>query len=124
MVVARERETATAAQRDGTSARQPNGAGAAALLAAAIGVFVIGLMTTLASASPAFSNSLAWFPRVGPLSGKTGVGVIVWLASWIFLHNRYKDADVDLGRALRWTGILILLGWLGTFPLFYEMFAH
>lgn len=40
------------------------------------------------------------------------------------LRNRYEDVDVDLVRALRWTGILILLGWLGTFPIFYEMFAH
>jgi hypothetical protein len=124
MVVVRKRDTATAGQRDVTASRQPNGAGAAALLAAAIGVFVIGFMTTLASASPGFANSLAWITSVGPLSGKTGVGVIVWLVSWVFLHNRYKDVDMDLGRALRWTGILILLGWLGTFPIFYEMFAH
>jgi hypothetical protein len=122
MAVLREQDTLAARQR--VSARQPNGAGAVALLAAAIGVFVIGLMTTLASASPALSNILAWVRPVGPLSGKTGVGLIVWLVSWIFLHARYKDVDVDLRRALRWTSILILLGWLGTFPIFYEMFAH
>jgi hypothetical protein len=120
----RERDVATARQRDGATVRQPNGPGAAALLAAAIGVFVIGLMTTLASASPALSNGLAWIKPVGPLSGKTGVGTIAWLLSWIFLHTRYRDVDVDLGRAFRWTGILIFLGWLGTFPIFYEMFAH
>ncbi len=120
----RERDMGTAGPRDAATARQPNGAGAAALLAAAIGVFVIGLMTTLAAASPAFANSLAWVKPVGPLSGKTGVGTIVWVVAWIFLHARYKGVDVDLGRALRWTGILVLLGWLGTFPLFYEMFAH
>lgn len=124
MVLARGQDTLVAEQRDGASARLPNGPGAAALLAAAIGVFVIGLMTTLASASPAFSNALAWVEPVGPLSGKTGTGLIVWLASWIVLHARYKGVDVDLPRALRWTGILILLGWLGTFPIFYEMFAH
>lgn len=99
---------------------KPNGAGAAALLAAAIGVFVIGLMTSLAAASPGWSNVMNWFSPVGPLSGKTAVGVIVWLIAWGFLHSRYKDVDVDLGRTLRWTWILVALGWLGTFPPFYE----
>src|SRR5262249_51500413 len=116
-----ERETATGGRRDVAASSQQNGAGAGAMLAAAIGVFVIGLMTTLASASPGFANSLSWITSVGPLSGKTGVGVIVWLLSWIYLHVRYRDVDVNLDRTLRWTGILILLGWLGTFPLFYEM---
>lgn len=124
MVVVRKRDTGTAEQRDLAAWSQPNGTGAAAMLAAGIGVFVIGLMTTLASASPGFANSLAWITSVGPLSGKTGVGVVVWLVSRVFLHNRYKDVDVDLGRALRWTGILVPLGWLGTFPLFYETFSR
>ncbi len=103
-----------------STATKPNGAAAAALLAAAIGVFVIGLMTSLAAASPALSDALVWVRRVGPLSGKTGVGIIVWLIAWGFLHSRYKDVDVDLGRTLRWTWILVALGWLGTFPPFYE----
>ena len=124
MAVLGERNTVTARQRDAATARQPNGAGAAALLAAAIGVFVIGLLTTLATASPALANSLAWTKPVGPLAGKTGVGVIVWLVSWIFLHAHYKDTNVDLGRTLRWTGILVFLGWLGTFPLFFDRFAR
>lgn len=106
------------------TAGRPNGAGAAALLAAAIGVFVIGLMTTLAAASPAFSSALNWFHPVGPLSGKTGVGVIAWLVAWGILHSRYKDIEVDLGRALRWTWVFVLLGWLGTFPPFFDILVR
>ncbi len=109
--------------RTEATTRLSNGAGAAALLAAGIGLFVIGLMTTLASASAAWGSRLNWWSPVGPLSGKTGVGVMVWLVAWIALHARYRDTDVDLGRALRWTWVLILLGWLGTFPPFYELFA-
>jgi hypothetical protein len=103
---------------------QPNGAGAAALLAAGIGVFATGLMTTLAEASPAWGNALNWWNPVGPLSGKTGVGVIVWLIAWAALHARYRHADVTLDRALTWTWILILMGFLGTFPTFFGLFVR
>ena len=94
------------------TATKPNGTAAAALLAAAFGVFVIGLMTSLAGASPGWANLLNWFGPVGPLSGKMGVGVIIWLIAWGFLHSRYQDVEVDLGRTLRWTWVLVLLGWL------------
>lgn len=106
------------------TATKPNGAAAAALLAAAIGVFVIGLMTSLAAASPGWANLLNWFGPVGPLSGKTGVGVIIWLIAWGFLHSRYKDVELNLGRTLRWTWVLVLLGWLGTFPPFFDLLIH
>jgi hypothetical protein len=33
----------------------------------------------LAEASPAVKNLLNWWNPVGPLSGKTGVAVAVWL---------------------------------------------
>ncbi len=107
-----------------TVAGKPNGVAVAALLAAGIGVFVIGLVTTLGEASPGFLNALNWFRPVGPLSGKTAVGVISWLVAWAVLHSRYHHDEVNLGRALTWTWVLILLGWLGTFPPFFDLFAR
>lgn len=106
------------------TARKPNGAGAAALLTAGIGVFVIGLMTSLAEASPGWSNVLNWVGPVGSLSGKTGVGIVVWLVAWGILHARYKQVEVDLGRVMKWTWVLVLLGWLGTFPPFFDILAR
>ncbi|MDF3018156.1 MAG: hypothetical protein K0R44_3381 [Thermomicrobiales bacterium] len=44
---------------------------AAALLAAGIGSFALGLFTTLAEASTAFRERLILDAGVGPLSGKT-----------------------------------------------------
>jgi hypothetical protein len=104
--------------------RKPTGPGAAALVAAGVGVFVIGMLTTLAEASPAISSALAWVRGAGPLSGKTGAGVIVWLVTWIVLHAAWKDKNPDLGRTFSWALTLIVAGFVFTFPLFFGLFAH
>jgi hypothetical protein len=81
-------------------------------------------MTTLNEASAAVNSVMVWVRPVGPLSGKTGVGVIVWIAAWLVLASMYKGKSVDMDRIGRWSWILIALGLLGTFPLFFERFAH
>ncbi len=106
------------------SVDKPNGPAAAAIFAAAIGLFTIGLMTTLAAASSSVNRSLNWVSPVGPLSGKTGVGVIVWLLAWAVLASMYKGKSVEMGRITLWSWILIALGFLGTFPTFFDIFAH
>jgi hypothetical protein len=103
--------------------RKPNGPAAAALLAAGAGVFATGLLTTLAEVSSGLRGALTWWSPAGPLTGKTGVGVIVWLVAWIVLHAVHKNRDMEIDGALRWAWILIALGFLGTFPPFFEAFA-
>lgn len=103
---------------------KPSGPAAAAILAAAVGVFVIGLMTTLAEVSAGLSAALNWWNPAGPLTGKTGVGVIAWLVAWAILASRYRGREVEMGRIARWSWILILLGLLLTFPPFFELFAR
>jgi hypothetical protein len=103
--------------------RKSNGPAAAALLAAGVGVFVIGLMTTLAEVSAGLKSSLNWWNPAGSLTGKTGVGVILWLVAWVILHAMYKNRDVEFNRSMLWTWILVALGFLGTFPPFFEAFA-
>lgn len=98
------------------------GPAAAALVASGIGTLVIGLMTTGAVISEGLNNFLNWWNPAGPLTGKTGVGVIVWLISWIVTHTLWKDRDSDLGRAFTITLILIGLGVLLTFPPVFEAF--
>lgn len=104
-------------------ARKATGPGAAALVAAAFGTFVIGLMTTLAEVSAGLKSALNWYNPAGPLTGKTGVGVIAWLAAWIVLHATWRGKDVNFGRAFTWTLVLLALGFLLTFPPFFEAFA-
>lgn len=96
--------------------RKPNGAAAAALLSAGLGVFTIGLMTTLAQLSGRIAHALQWWGPAGPLTGETGIGVTVWLATWLLLHAPYRKREVDFNRNMKWASILVVLGLLGTFP--------
>lgn len=107
-----------------TAPRKPSGPAVAAMVAAGLGTFTIGLMTSLAEASAGLRNALTWYNPVGPLSGKTGVGVIVWLVAWIVLHTTWKNREISLGRGARWALVLILLGFLLTFPPVFDLFAR
>ncbi len=109
-------DTATARGSD-------EGPAAAALLAAGVGAFALGLFTTVAEISESFKDALVITEPVGPLSGKTTYAVAIWLVAWAVLQ-------VTLGRRARLspavltvTGVLLGLGLLGTFPIFFEAFA-
>lgn len=99
-----------------------NGPAAAALLSSAIGCLTIGLLTTGAVISESLNNALNWWGPAGPLSGKTGIGIIVWLISWAILHNRWKEADVNINRIFTWMVALLLIGLALTFPPVFEAF--
>lgn len=99
------------------------GPAAAAFIAGGIGTFFVGLMTTLAEASAGIKTFLTWSTPVGPLSGKTTVGVLAWLIAWFVLNNMWKGKDYDMRRAFTITLVLIGLGLLLTFPPIFEIFA-
>jgi hypothetical protein len=99
------------------------GRAAAALIASGIGTLFIGLMTTGAEASAGLKEFLAWSKPVGPLSGKVGLSLIVWLISWVVMHQLLKDKESNLARAFTITLILIALGVIFTFPPIFEAFA-
>ncbi len=97
-----------------------DGAAAAALLAAAIGIFVLGLVTSLAAAAEGVKDWLQWDDEVGPLSGKSSMALIAWAASWPFLHVALFRRDAVLGAALVIAALLVALGMVGIFPPFFE----
>jgi hypothetical protein len=100
-----------------------SGQAVAALISSGIGTLFIGLMTTGAEASAGLKEFLKWSDPVGPLSGKIGVSLIVWLISWIVMHQLFKDKESNLARAFTITLILIALGIVFTFPPVFEAFA-
>jgi hypothetical protein len=97
-----------------------NGTMAATMLAAGIGCFVLGLMTCLAEASKAIGGILNFYDPVGPLSGKTIVAVVAWLVAWGILGSKWKDQPADFGKMFKVALILVALGLLGTFPVFFQ----
>ncbi len=101
----------------------PTGPVAAAVLAAGIGAFVLGLVTTLNEASTSVHDFLEFDKDVGPLSGKTIIATIAYLASWATLHAVWRRQSPALRPILIATVVLIALGILGTFPTFFQAFA-
>jgi hypothetical protein len=101
-----------------------NGPIVAAMLAAGIGCFFLGLTTSLAQGSKAIGGMLNFYNPVGPLSGKTIVAVVLWLIAWGVLACKWKDQSTDFGKVYRVTLILVALGLLGTFPLFFDLLGH
>jgi hypothetical protein len=102
---------------------RPTGPVAAAVLAVGIGAFVLGLLTTLNEASTGVHDFLEFDEDVGPLSGKTIIAVIAYVASWAVLHGLWRRQNPALRPVLIATAVLVALGILGTFPTFFQAFA-
>jgi hypothetical protein len=112
--------------QDRAEAHVATGEAAAALLAGGIGCFVIGLLTTLA-AIPALvdlKNALDWWSPAGPLVGKTSVGIIAFVLAWAIGHYVLRQREVSLKLYLTISLALLALGFLLTFPPFFESFEH
>jgi hypothetical protein len=102
---------------------KPSGSAVAVLISGALGCFTIGLMIIFAEASKGFNDWLNWFNPVGPLSGKTGMGLIVWLFSWVLLYSFMKNKEIKLKPAVTATYIILALAILFSFPVFFDLFA-
>jgi hypothetical protein len=102
---------------------KPEGPIAAAIIAGGIGAAALGVFTTLAEASTGVKNWLQWSDAVGPLSGKVLMALLVWLVAWALLYLALRNKPYETRRALTIALVLIGLGVLGTFPLFFQAFG-
>lgn len=105
-----------------TEAEPPSGPAAALILAGGIAVFCMGLVTTLGEASTGIADGLQWNDRVGPLSGKTLITVIVFALAWAALTGVWRRANPPLRSITIASTALIVLGLVGTFPTFFQAF--
>ena len=94
----------------------PNGAGAAAVLAAGIGSFLVAVFAILADQSAAIKSLMNFYKPTGPLSGVTTCAIVVWLAAWFILHRRWSWRNVDMARVARLRSFCSFSGLLLTFP--------
>lgn len=106
-----------------TTQDKPNGPVAAALIAGGIGSVILGLMTVLTEASSGIKSALAWSPAVGPLIGKSLLGVIAFAVSWMILHFVLRGKNVNFQKVAMIAFILLAVSLVFTFPPFYEMFT-
>jgi hypothetical protein len=104
------------------SATLPNGSGAAAILSAGIGCFMIPVFAIAAGKSAAINNLFVFYKPTGPLSGVTTSAIVVWLIAWAFLDWRWRRRTVALRRTNAVAFLLLGLSLLLTFPSLAEIF--
>lgn len=104
-------------------AHKVDGPLSAVLLASGIGSFVLGLLTTWAEASESFKTDLQLDDGVGPLSGKTVYATIAFFVGWAILGYLLRSRDGTLRSATIAFVVLTALGFLMTFPIFFQAFA-
>ncbi|HUO02222.1 MAG TPA: hypothetical protein VMU31_05555 [Rhizomicrobium sp.] len=93
-----------------------NGKGAAAILALGIGALVLGIFTLSGDAIPSAARFFNVWNPTGPLSGVTGLTIIVWLIVWWLLARAWGTREVNLSRVNWAAGLMIVAGLLLTFP--------
>jgi hypothetical protein len=98
-----------------------NGSGAAAVLAAALGCFALGVLALAGDASPHIAQSLNFWRPTGPLSGVTDVAIIVWLGMWFLLSHLWARRSVNLRLVSVASFSLFVAGLLLTFPPFMDL---
>jgi len=100
----------------------PNGSGAAAILSAGIGSFVVALFTIVADKSVYMENLFVFYKPTGPLSGVTTAAILVWLVVWVTLEWRWRKRNLALARINVVTFALLGLSLLLTFPPLADLF--
>lgn len=102
-----------------TAVSPANGEAMAAMLAAGIGSFAMGLFV-LANEAGVFSAPSLYSPS-GGLSGRSTFAVIVWLIAWGLLHARWRGRDVTAAPVFLVTLVLIAAALVATFPPVWEL---
>ena len=107
-------------------ADRPDGPGAAMVVSAGIAIFVLGFLTVLAEASAGANTwlmSWQWGRGVGTLAGKSTIASLVYVGSLALLWTLWRNKDVNIKTAFYVGLTLGILGAIGTFPKFFQMFA-
>ena len=99
-----------------------NGAGAAAILAAGIGAFLLAVLAILGDQYALIGSAMIFWKPTGPLSGVTTCAIVLWLAAWAVLHARWRNRNVELAKINAAAFILLVLGFLLTFPPIADLF--
>ncbi|HEY1578547.1 MAG TPA: hypothetical protein VGF82_15885 [Terracidiphilus sp.] len=94
----------------------PNGPGAAAVLAAGIGCFSMGVVSLAADKVRPFAKLLIFYRPTGPLSGVSTLSILIWLGVWVVLRYFWSERNVELRRVVTVSVVLLAVGILLTFP--------
>ena len=96
----------------------PNGAAAAAILAAGIGCFSVGFFGLLGDVFPAMAHFFNFYNPTGPLSGVTTTAIFVWIILWAVLSRSWKGKSLPMSKINTIAFLFLLAGLLLSFPPF------
>jgi hypothetical protein len=99
-----------------------NGSGAAAILAAGIGAFLIAILAIAADKFSEIKSVMIFYRPTGPLSGVTTCAIVGWLAAWAILERLWRRRSVALGPVNAAAFLLLALSLLLTFPPIADLF--
>ena len=105
-----------------SSAVIPNGSGAAAILSAGIGSFMVAFFAIAADKFAPIKSHMIFYKPTGPLSGVTTLAIVVWLIVWAILELRWRKRSVSLTRINAVALVLLGLSLLLTFPPVADLF--
>jgi hypothetical protein len=115
-------QTRTVSSALSGSGSQTNGAGAAAILAAGIGAFLLAVLAIVGEKWPTARRFFIFSKPTGPLSGVTTCTIIAWIVVWAVLHARWRKRSVALARINVIAFGLLVLSLLLTFPPIADLF--
>jgi hypothetical protein len=95
---------------------RPNGSGAAAILAAGIGAFVLSVLAVAADRIAPLQRAMIFYRPTGPLSGVTTSAIGVWLLAWLALDRMWRNRSVALRAITTIALTLLVLSLLLSFP--------
>jgi hypothetical protein len=99
----------------------PTGPGAAAILAAGIGSFALGVFALASDAVPGINRMFVFWQPTGALSGVSICAILVWLVCWLGLSRRWAGRNVNLMRVNVAAFIMLIVALLLTFPPFMDL---
>jgi len=111
------------ANKISVSDNKPNGPVAAALLAGGVGSGLFGLIVLFSELSESFATALNWYNPVGPLSGKSILGIAAFFIAWAVLHSMWKEKEINFSNISTAALALLAIGLLGTFPPVWHLFG-
>ena len=104
-----------------TTDELPNGAGAAAILAAGIGCAAIGVLAFWGDASEGMGKALNIYNPSGTLSGVTTFGIVIWLLAWFGLNQLWRGKMMEMLKVNVASFALLAVSFLLTFPPFMDL---
>jgi hypothetical protein len=98
-----------------------NGFGAAAILAAGVGCFALGVLATVGDGAKAVAKLLTFYKPTGPLSGVSTMAIVVWLVAWVVLARVWSGKTVSMAKVNVAAFVFLAVGLLLTFPPFEDL---